>query len=73
MLRNKERKEEVGRREVCSFSVLFGNLMSSENLSNLNKNFPDIIVLFLFLGAASMANGILFLTFCQTVIMYCVY
>lgn len=34
---------------------------------------PDRIVLFLFLGAALMANGILFLSFCQTVIMYCVY
>lgn len=37
MLKNKERKEGVGRREVCSFSMLFGKLMSSENLSNLNK------------------------------------
>lgn len=73
MLKNKEMKEGVGRREVCSFSVSFGNLMSSENLSNLNKNCPDIIVLFLFLGAALMANGKLFLTFCLTVIMYYVY
>lgn len=73
MLRNQEGKGGAGRGCICSFSVSFGSLMSSENLSKLNWPCPDRILPFLFLGAALMANGILFLSFCQTVIMYCVY
>lgn len=73
MLRNQERKGGIGRGDICSFSMSFGNTMSSENLSNLYWTCPERLVPFLFLREALMANGILFLSFCQTVIMYYVY
>lgn len=60
MLRNQGRKGGVGRGDICSFSMSFGNLMSSENLSNLNWTCPDRIVPSLYLRAALIQMGYYF-------------